>query len=540
MGERLVEGWLDDWSPEGQLGWDFDERLATARGDFALVALACGGLVAASGPGGGHRPVFVVNQPRWVAASTRLRVVLALLETRPGLDIDYLASSVAIETPLVPSATPYRGIHHVPLGQAWLLRAGTEDQRRSTLLDLPQVENTASERENSALLRETIERAVIRATRGATKVGVALSGGLDSSSVLGTMAILRQRGTIASDVEAFSWEFDTPDPADDRPFRRSVERRLGVRSHSVAPAEAAPFVRRGMVLDAMPCTDCPCPLWIALDRAARRRGINRILTGAGGDNVLEGDPTLFGELALRGRPIDAVRKAIFLRMGYTSPWSRVRDFVVRPVVRAMTPETLRARYRMRRERRWLDWMGSRFDRWLVDRNASGSAQAITLNSSPAERYAALACMPFLADVVLLRSQQEEATQYHRIDPLFDDEVLRFVASLPPLALLAGGYARGLLRQAMADCLPVEVRTRLRKAYIDPAFVGMVAASGGFERMEDLARVSRLADLGLVEPKAYRKHFDRMSTHPLDGVWSSAWPALAVEEFLRQYDEGWTS
>ena len=71
---------------------------------------------------------------------------------------------------------------------------------------------------------------------------------------------------------------------------------------------------------------------------------------------------------------------------------------------------------------------------------------------------------------------------------------------------------------MADVLPEDIRTRRRKAYMDPALARMVIASGGFAQFEDLkARVRRLADLGLVEPKVFRKHFDRMSARPIDGV-----------------------
>ena len=142
------------------------------------------------------------------------------------------------------------------------------------------------------------------------------------SKTCGEQAEYRQKNGLPG-------EFDTPDAGDDRPFRRSIERQLGVHSNRIAPEEGGPFlVRRGMVLDGMPCTDCPCPLWIAPDCAARRHGINRILSGAGGDNVLDGDPTLLGELALSGRPIKAARKAIRLRVGFTSPWWRLRSYLL--------------------------------------------------------------------------------------------------------------------------------------------------------------------------------------------------------------------
>jgi hypothetical protein len=146
-------------------------------------------------------------------------------------------------------------------------------------------------------------------------------------------------------------------------------------------------------------------------------------------------------------------------------------------------------------------------------------------------------MPFLAEMARIRSQQEVATGLRRTEPLFDDTLLRFVATLPPMALLSGGYLRGLMRASMRGVLPDEVTFRPWKAYMDPALVEMVAGAGGFGTFDDLARVSRLADLGLVEPARFRVAFDKLAGRPLDVFWSTVWHALAVEEFLRRYDEG---
>jgi asparagine synthase (glutamine-hydrolysing) len=539
----VVEGWFDAPFPIENLSQvDFDRSLSLAKGDFALCILGQNRLTAASGPGGGHRPLFVVIRNEWVAASTRLRVILSLLECPPPLDIDYLASAVTVDYPIELAATPFAGIHHVPLGEAWVLHPGVSEERHSTLLDPPRDPAHGTEHDHALALREAIERAVTRATRGTSKVGVALSGGLDSSSVFVTLDSLRRTGRISTEFEGYSWDFDTPDAGDDRPYRLAVQRKVGAPTHPIAPEEAGPFARPGMVLDAMPCTDVPCGLWLALDRAAQKSGINRILTGAGGDNVLEGNPALFSELAMKGAPLQAVHRAVRLRgVGGSSPWWRVSRFVVRPLIQAALPASLRTLHRRARNRRWFDWMGPRFRPWLQQRALRPSpALAITLDSSPAERYCALARMPFLADIALLRGQQEEATQYYRIDPLFDDEILRAVATLPPLTLFAGGYRRGLLRESMSGLLPEELKTRARKAYMEPALARMIAADGGFERLRNLASVRRLADLGLVEPGRFRKHFDRLARNPLGALWTSVWPALATEEFLRQYDEGWAS
>ena len=98
-------------------------------------------------------------------------------------------------------------------------------------------------------------------------------------------------------------------------------------------------------------------------------------------------------------------------------------------------------------------MQPRLVRWSESNAAPADGPRTNLlDTSPSDRYEALARMPFLGELLTMRAQAEEVTHCRRRDPLFDDRVLRYVAALPPDALMAGGYARGLLREAMAeDC-----------------------------------------------------------------------------------------
>jgi asparagine synthase (glutamine-hydrolysing) len=531
-----LEGTVD---PIGSLASieSFPRDFGRLRGDFAALVPTKEGLVVASGPGSGHRPIFVASGKDWSAASTRLGTLLRLLDSKPPLDTDYVASCTVSDYPLDPTATPYAAVHQVPLCEAWRLRPGMEAERRPILDDPPTGELHADESELARLLREAIFKAAERAASGAKKIGVMFSGGLDSSSILLALDALQKSGRLNAPFEAYSWEFDTPDPNDDRPFRRAVERKLGKQSNPIDPRAAGAFVRRAMVLDAAPCIDTPCPLWFALFEAARAHGVDRIMTGLGGDNVLDGHPRMFGDLARRGQWVRALLGAAGLQgVDNASARLKLHAFVLRPLGRALVPEAIQVARRRLVRRRPFRWMGPRFAPW-IEQHAAVAPSLPTLDWSPADRYAALARMPFLADMARIRSQQEVATGLRRTEPLFEEPLLRLVATLPPMALLSGGYLRGLLREAMNGVLPDEVRLRPWKAYMDPALAEMVAGAGGFCKFADLARVSRLADLGLVDPTRFRVAFDKIARRPLEVFWSTVWPALAVEEFLRQYDEG---
>ena len=115
-------------------------------------------------------------------------------------------------------------------------------------------------------------------------------------------------------------------------------------------------------------------------------------------------------------------------------------------------------------------------------------------------------MRIFADLGVVRSQAEAIGDHVQRNPFLDDEFLRFVATLPPLALFQGGYRRGLLREAMRGLLPEDLRLRETKAHFEPALVELMAPHGGVRTVADLADVRMLADLGLVEPRIFRAHF----------------------------------
>jgi hypothetical protein len=145
----------------------------------------------------------------------------------------------------------------------------------------------------------------------------------------------------------------------------------------------------------------------------------------------------------------------------------------------------------------------------------------------------MARSPFLAQVCIGRAQEEAILGCVRRDPFVDDDFMRLVASLPPLALMRGNFRRGLLRDAMLGLVPDDVRRRVTKAILEPALGEMVAAAGGFGVLAHLADVRMLADLGIAEPRPFRRAFDALARDPGRGPWTAVWPALATEDFLRR-------
>jgi asparagine synthase (glutamine-hydrolysing) len=549
VGAGAVAGWKgpSDLVDRGDQGWaaeglvelqPVDAANAKTSGDFARLTLRDSGLLLESGRAGGYRPVFVASPSReLVVACTHLAPLLRLLPYRPALDREYLAGLLLGRSPPA-DATPYRGVARLPLGDAWLVRPGeASTQRWSTLSTLHGPEL----RDDGGLaleLRDAITASVRRAAQASRRAGVEVSGGLDSSLILSLLDSLARAGAIDDAPLGISYESSAPHWNDDRPFLRSLERHLGASVRRVLPHDAAAFVRQPMTIDAMPAPSAILMTVPPIAEIVQAAGAGVILSGDGGDQILDGSPRLFGELAGRGEVRRAVSGTLRTRgVFYDGPIGRLDRYLVRPLIERALPAGAVGALRRLRHRRRPRWAGRALVRSDVGR--ADTPRPPSLNESPGERYTRLLReIPFVP-WSLLRHQKEVLGGYAVRAPLIDDDFVRFAVRLPPLSLLEGGYLRGLMREAMRTLVPEDVRLRETKGSWHWFVEQAMAAVGGLRALADLADVHKLADLGLVEPRAFRDVFDDGCHTPHHADYDELWRVLSAESFLRDYDESET-
>jgi hypothetical protein len=263
-----------------------------------------------------------------------------------------------------------------------------------------------------------------------------------------------------------------------------------------------------------------------------------VLSGAGGDDLFDGDPAELASLVFR-HPARAVERGRTLMV----PWqasgrARARDFLVRPLLSPLVPRALRRARRRRLHERSFPWAGPRLRGFIASVSEAPAASGAgdrrwgSRPRTPRERYEALARSPQLNEVATMRVQFEVASGIARADPFLDPRLLAFVACVPPLALLHENRMRGLFRESARGLVPESVRTRGDKAAFEAAQAEMVRAAGGFDALRPLATARVAADLGLVEPAPVRTAFEALARDPMRGDWLGVWPVLAVEAFLR--------
>jgi asparagine synthase (glutamine-hydrolysing) len=502
------------------------------RGDFAVAEVlpeGQGQLLLARGRFGG-RPLYVAQTREGLIACSRLDVLARVLGD-PPLSPDGLTAHVVRAPGNDPTQTIYRGIQRVPPASA-LVVDPTGILRRHDLGRDVQAARDGNAESIAEELRALVAQAVTRAMGADRDLGVLVSGGLDSSFVL-ACALAAGRSCPGTRVHAIN--LDYADRGDDRSRFRSLCAALGVTPTRTTPEECAPLFRQSMVMGGAPATWPTAPFDLRLTQLGREHGANAVLTGIGGDDVFYGDFRLFADDFRHGHPLRAVLRAARLQ-GYvgSSVRFRLHRFVLSPVLRGLVPPPWLAAIDARRRRRpVLPWAGPRL------RHAVAEGLLADDGPDPRERpeKRSWLCQRMRASyysfVKETHARIEVAGGCARLDPYFDDDLVEFVASLHPRVLFHGHSVRGIFRRAMRGLVPEDVRTRPDKGRYEAALHGVLEAAGGFDLLRPLSSMVGLADLGIVDPGAFRARFREFEERPRDGrLWMELFPVLAAEAFVR--------
>lgn len=386
-------------------------------------------------------------------------------------------------------------------------------------------------------LRRALEAAVDRALMGAKRVAVMTGGGVDSSVLLALVVAWAKRDPARS---AFGVGMDFGGEGDDRPYLAALERHLGCEILRVRPEDAGhrvALVLRGV--DAAPFTWPGGPMEVEALCRARVNGADVCAMGVGADELFDGVPQSLADVAREGRPFEALRRARRLR-AFTRPSRPTFTWVARPLIAARLPRAVRAWYWRRAGEIAPDWAGPLLRNVFADDSATYAEMLGAFAASRPDARARFQQWRRAANeehIVWLKHQEQIAAGIVRRDPYDDPGLARSVTALPPSWLLHGDIRRGLFREAVRGLVPDALRLRVDKASFEEGFARFVEGAGGFAMLRPFARADRLADLGIVEPRALSAAFEELAANATSSWgWGSVWPAIAVEAFLRSLEE----
>ena len=407
----------------------------------------------------GTRPLlYNLDAERIVFAST-VGAVLAAPEVSDALDEPAIAALLHRRPRMLGQHTCYRAVRRLPPGHT-LEVAGSSSriERWWRPEDAPEVPIRGDDALAEAFL-ELYERAVEERIRGVRRVGVHLSGGLDSSSVAALAARVRRRAGQPP-PPAFAWQ-PPPDGAPEtleHELIEAVSAAAGLETFYCPPDAAGmlDYLRRDGTRDLDIHPNEP-----PVQRAAARQGVRVLLSGWGGDEGISFNGRKYdAELLCAGRLVALWR---LMRQRSRRPLAAILIRVALPIA---WPGAAGVVPTLREGRRTAP-------RTFIHADFARRVRPLPEPSLPragARRYQrALLQLGHLAE----RMDGWAATgARHGVEyayPLLDRRLVEFALGLPPEHYRRGATSRWLMRHALATLLPAGVCRQVKEA--DPARFG---------------------------------------------------------------------
>ena len=341
-----------------------------------------------------------------------------------------------------------------------------------------EIREVADERAVFAEFRELLIDSVRLRLRSDVTVGSCLSGGLDSSSIVGIV-----RSLLGNDVPYHTFTGRFPGtPSDEWSYAQQVVDASGVISHVVEPgvdrfiADLPDFMWR----NELPVGSSSQFAQWCVFHLAKQHGVTVLLDGQGADEALGGYEQYFGPyvqaLRERGDQARLVRELPMIRERY--------PLALAPPARALRD---RLPFGVRH------WLSNRFDK--------GTSLLYGLRPDLARQVMGEAVLPrkegfdplanalvqdsfgrFLTTLLRYGDRNSMAHSREVRLPFCDHRLAEFVFRLPPHLLMGEVRTKRLLRESMHGLLPEPIRTRWNKQgfrppqerwFQSPAFAALV-------------------------------------------------------------------
>lgn len=396
--------------------------------------------------------------------------------------------------------TFFAGVHSLP-GSHYLLLT-RRDLESGTLRPLrywsPQAVSYRDEATAVQEFRDLLSDAVRLRLRSDVPVGVTLSGGLDSSSVVCLAGAQRRAQGESTALDAFTVEFEGKGYSE-RQFAELAAAQAGARSIILRPRHqdlARDWTRFIWHLE-QPVGALSYFSNFQIYRLIREHNIPVVLSGQGGDELLLGYERYRAYHALFSLRAGAPRAALseLLHARRNAGLSLVKQagmclYILSPGLRAS----------------WRRLLGRPVLRPAFFKRYRGQVEHLARNTGFADRQELQASELFRYQLPHLLHHEDRMSMAHAVEtrlPFLDYRLLDLVQGAPTDILLRDGWSKYLLRQAMRGVIPEAVRQRTDK-------MGYETPTGRLlrdNRVMFLPLLQRHLDDEIIDARAVLRRFD---------------------------------
>lgn len=412
----------------------------------------------------GKKPLYYRETPSHIIFGSEVKALLQHPQCPRELDFASLSKYLAYEYVPAPHCI-FKGIHKLPAGHSLSWSDGKTTVRRYWDVQFGKVRLTRNENQIAEELRERLKESVRLRLISDVPLGVFLSGGIDSSSVVALMSELRP----AKDIKTFAIGFDVAS-FDESQHARRVAEFFGTDHHehifkSSTLVDALPGVAAFMD---EPLADASIVPTYLLSKFTREH-VTVALGGDGGDELFAGYPTFQADRAARLCVLPNLVKALatpVTNLLRASGENFSLDFKVKQFLRGLGyPAELRNQR----------WLGSftpeeqsellRDNAWIDNYTDLAREAQNCCSTNAIDRLTYFYCKFYLQDDILTKVDRASmACSLEVRAPFLDYTFVEFANSIPAELKLNGLTTKYILKKALAGKLPEDIVKRAKKGF----------------------------------------------------------------------------
>ena len=416
----------------------------------------------------GQKPLYYAVTQDYLIFSSEIKAIHASALVSKGLD-GYALDSYLSHGFVAGARTMFEGVRKLPAGCVLVLHNSDIEVKR--YWDLPRAKEFGiSEQEAVSRLRVLLEEAVRIRLMSEVPLGAFLSGGIDSSAVVGLMA--RQ---LSSPVKTFSVGFGDS-RIDELDQAREVARHFGTDHHEYVITGCKPDLLKDINwYHDEPAADPAMVPTFLLSKFARQK-VTVALTGEGGDEIFCG----YNHYRIYYKLLQFERRFFKLNRlarGFESFPQITQYFGNRRLwkglwIAGLAPEE--------RPRGWLSIFTDYEKQLLCRREFLEKLMETTTKNVFAEYHECVRGHDSIAQSMYIDSKLQLADQLlMKVDkasmasslearcPLLDHKLVEFVSVLPTEMKISRFGSKLILRKSLSDILPREVLERPKQGFEVP-------------------------------------------------------------------------
>jgi asparagine synthase (glutamine-hydrolysing) len=475
----------------------------------------------------GIKPLYYAQTPHGLVFGSELKALTASPWVRRRVDPGALAAYLRfgyVPDPL----SILEGVAKLPPGHVLLVKDGLAGAPRrywEPTSHFRSTDEVPDEAEAGSRLWDLLQDAVRSHLVSDVPVGAFLSGGVDSSTVVGIMA-----REIGVPVKTFSVGFGEKE-YDEAPYARRVAEWFGTEHHElIATPQDLGLLEDVLAACDEPFADASAIPTYLVSRLARQH-VKVVLSGDGGDELFAGYDRYVVDRRER-------RLGILGDLGLGAPLRLVSDAL---------PEGMRGKnfvrhFSLPRMERYLDAISLFPDRALRDvLEPSVAAASPPLFEAALRDSRGLDALSRLQDLDLrtylpgdILTKVDRMSMTHSLEarvPLLDHPLVEFACSLPARLRMRGDQTKYLLRRILRARVPDEVLTRPKHGFGVPLRSWFGERLPGFFR-ERLGNSKRLEEIG-IRPQGVRTLVDLFEERGREDHCHRLWALTVLDSAARR-------